>query len=60
MADSQATHPHRLKCLTQPDDGSPEELGGLVAELVQQHGPQLDAQLGIAVDGEGRALRMGT
>ncbi|KXZ55311.1 hypothetical protein GPECTOR_3g445 [Gonium pectorale] len=40
----------------QPEDGSPAELGELVTELLQQNGPELSRQLGLAVDEQGRLV----
>ncbi|GLC43233.1 DNA mismatch repair protein [Pleodorina starrii] len=37
-----------------PEDGSPEELGELVSELLQQNRPALERQLGLVVDEQGR------
>ncbi|EFJ45006.1 hypothetical protein VOLCADRAFT_94705 [Volvox carteri f. nagariensis] len=37
----------------QPEDGSPEELGELVTELLRQNGPALEMQLGLVVDQQG-------
>ncbi|GLI60652.1 hypothetical protein VaNZ11_002852 [Volvox africanus] len=40
----------KVKGEWQPEDGSPEELGELVTELLQQNGPALEKQLGLVVD----------
>ncbi|GFR39592.1 hypothetical protein Agub_g52, partial [Astrephomene gubernaculifera] len=40
----------------QPGDGSPEELGQLVSELLQQNRPELERQIGLVVDPQGRLL----
>ncbi|KAG2496183.1 hypothetical protein HYH03_005783 [Edaphochlamys debaryana] len=37
-----------------PEDGSPQELAGLVTELLQQKRPALERSLGLAVDEQGR------
>ncbi|PNW88590.1 hypothetical protein CHLRE_01g036050v5 [Chlamydomonas reinhardtii] len=38
----------------QPEDGSPEELGALVTELLQQNRPELEREIGLVVDEQGR------
>ncbi|KAG2444840.1 hypothetical protein HXX76_001581 [Chlamydomonas incerta] len=40
----------------QPDDGSPEELGALVTELLQQNRPELERDIGLVVDEQGRLV----
>ncbi|GIL50895.1 hypothetical protein Vafri_6861 [Volvox africanus] len=44
----------KIKGEWQPEDGSPEELGELVTELLQQNGAMLEKQLGLVVDQQGR------
>ncbi|KAG2448592.1 hypothetical protein HYH02_006483 [Chlamydomonas schloesseri] len=40
----------------QPEDGSPAELGELVTELLQQNRPELEREIGMVVDEQGRLL----
>ena len=47
---------HLLPCRPpprQPEDGSPEELGALVTELLQQNRPELEREIGLVVDEQG-------